>query len=141
MYSLFMVFCFIILRMKKAFTSLRTYLLALGLVIVAFLVSFSVYWITFYAGLENGEGGWNWHYIMMGIGFLFLLCGWLSREYYIIRWRKAEADYESQLPKEVKDKTWDSMAPLLLAGVLCFIIVGGLEIVQAVLGTNAPVWL
>ena len=129
--------------MKKAFSSFKTYLIGFILFVGAFVVSFSIFWILEADRIENSKprDPFMWHFVLLGIAFLLLLVGWILREYRIIRWRKSTKDYESPLPQDVKDKTWEFFGPILMGALFCIFFVAVLEIIGAALGSSAPVWL
>jgi len=131
--------------MKKAFTSLRSYLIPLILLVIAFGISFGIFWITHTISVEKNTGvAWNWQFIMLGIGVLYLLAAIVIREYFMGKYRKNTGDYEGKLPRETSDHIW-SIAVIPAIGFLyTFVFVGVFIIIVAILqanGISAPFWI
>lgn len=130
--------------MKKALSSLRTYLFALALFIIAFATSFGVFWLTHWLSFESGANEWNWHFIMLAFGTLYLFAGVVIYEYQNGKYRKREGDYENKLPKAEKDRIWGTAMIPIVASVFSILLIGILEIAKgAVINTGGtfPYWL
>lgn len=126
--------------MKKAFSSLRTYMIGLGLFLGAFIISFGIYWITF--GI--GKSTWDWRFIMLAFGTLFLLAAIVIREYNIGRWRKKQDEFDMKLPQDVKDHIWRIVAIPGIAFVYTFVFTGIIVLITSTMianGYQPPLWL
>ena len=119
--------------MKKAFRSPALYFIGLGLIVVGLGIPFGIYLITLIPSLNADP--FPYPYLLPVFPFLYLLIGFAVSDVQIARWRRKNAEYDTKLPQDVKDKAWQIRFPFYFAAAILLVVFLTFEIWYFVSGS------
>ena len=107
--------------MKKAFHNFKLYILGIALAIFGIGLPLGIYGITMIPSLNVDP--FQYPFLMVALAFLYALIGFAVSDIQIARWRRKNAEYDTKLPQEVKDKAWSIRFPFYLAVSIMLIVI------------------
>ena len=116
--------CVKLIHMKKAFTSVYTYVI-LG---IGILVCLGTSLLPIYAqkygwfGIDYIGFVWQPDWVVLFFVVIFTLAGWLLQDQTKAHVRRKTKNWNGDLPQEVKDKAWLRSMPFYLSAITCLII-------------------
>ena len=118
--------------MKKAAKSIKLNILGGGLGLFGIALPLGIYGITCIPSLNATP--FPYIYLMFIFAFLYLLIGFVVSDIQLARWRRKNAEYDSKLPEEVKDKAWSIRYPLYLGFAIVILCALVFEIIYWITG-------
>ena len=112
--------------MKKALRNVKLYIIGVILAVVGVGIPFGIYGITLIPAL-NAEP-FPYIYLLAAILFLYILLGFVISDIQTVRWRRKNAEYDTKLPEDVKDKAWSIRFPFYFAAIIVLIVILFFEI-------------
>lgn len=122
--------------MKSAFKSVKTYVISSILLAISLGIIFGQYFIILYYFPEVNP--WNYSYMLMGFGFLFILIGYVGGEIITGKYRHKTKKWNDKLPEDVSIRAWKFRLPFFIPSLILLIFAAIIEIIALNMGGNLP---
>ena len=96
------------------------------LIIIGVGIPFGIFGISLIPALNADP--FPYPYLLPVFPVLYLLLGFAISDIQIARWRRKNAEYDTKLPEDVKDKAWQIRFPFYFAALVLFLVFISFEI-------------
>ncbi len=118
--------------MKKFFKDIKLIIVSLVLTLVGLGLSFGLFFISRIPDLNMLT---IQYIILLWIfAFVYLLIGFVWGDVIIARWRKANQEWDTKLPEDIKDKAWKARLYFYIPAVIIFVVAIFFDIFKMIAG-------
>lgn len=118
--------------MRKFFKDIKLIIVSLVLTLVGLGLSFGLFFISQIPDLNMLT---IQYIILLWIfAFVYLLIGFVWGDVIIARWRKANQEWDTKLPEDIKDKAWKTRLYFYIPAVIIFVVAIVFDIFKMIAG-------
>lgn len=118
--------------MKKFFKDIKLIIVSLVLTLVGLGLSFGLFFIS---QIPNLNMLTIQYIILLWIfAFVYLLIGFVWGDVIIARWRKANQEWDTKLPEDIKDKAWKARLYFYIPAVIIFVVAIVFDVFKMIAG-------
>ena len=121
-----------IVGMKNAAKNIKLNILGVVLGILGIGIPLGIYGITVIPSLNTNP--FPYMYLIYIFAVLYVLIGFVVSDIQNARWRRKNAEYDTKLPQDVKDRAWKIRYPLYMAAAIVLTFAITFEILYWILG-------